>query len=152
MAIANPEGRTPAHESSSAAGRVAAREYEPTIGALVHDVLEDVSTLIRKEIQLAKSEVTADAKKGGMGAAFFVVAGVFAFLGLIFLLHSFARTIAVWLPVWAGYLIVAVILFIGAAIAAVIGKNQLSKVKGKPERTIVTSKETVEVVKKAAQG
>ena len=52
---------------------------------------------------------------------------------------------------WAGYLIVAVLLFVGAGVFALVGKGKISKVKGKPERTIATSKETVEVVKRAAQ-
>ncbi len=151
MATAYPEGTSTRIEAPTAAARVAARESEPTIGGLVHDALQDVSTLVHSEIQLAKTEITADVKKGGMGAAFFAVAGVFAFLGLIFLLHTIAQAIAVWLPVWAGYLIVAVLLFVGAGVFALVGKGKISKVKGKPERTIATSKETVEVVKRAAQ-
>lgn len=152
MATAMPEGTSTRPDAVTAAARVAARENEPTIGALVHDALEDVSTLVRSEIQLAKTEITADVKKGGQGAAFFAVAGVLAVFGLTFLFHTIARAIAVWLPVWAGYLIVTVVLFIVAATLALVGKGRISKVKGKPERTIATSKETVEVVKKAAQG
>lgn len=151
MAIAPPDGTSTGFHPSSAAARVAAREHETTIGGLVNSALKDGSTLIRSEIQLAKAEITADVKKGGQGAAFFAVAAVFAFLGLIFLLHTIAQVIAVWLPVWAGYLIVAVLLFVGAAVGALLGKGRVSKVKGKPARTIATSKETIEAVKRAAQ-
>ena len=51
-----------------------------------------------------------------------------------------------FLPLWAGYLIVTVVLFVVAGILAMLGKGRISKVKGKPERTIATSKETVEAV------
>ncbi len=149
MATSTREGSIPGPETATA--RVAARENEPTIGGLVHDALQDVSTLIRSEIELAKTEITADVKKGGQGAAFFAVAGVLAVFGLTFLLHTIAQAIGVFLPLWAGYLIVTVVLFVVAGILAMLGKGRISKVKGKPERTIATSKETVEVVKKAAQ-
>ncbi|QQS01522.1 MAG: phage holin family protein [Austwickia sp.] len=152
MATAAGEGSSARTDAATAAARVAARENEPTIGGLVHDALQDVSTLVRSEIQLAKTEITADVKKGGQGAAFFAVAGVLAVFGLTFLFHTIAQAIGVFLPLWAGYLIVTVLLFLIAGILAMVGKGRMSKVKGKPERTIATSKETVEVVKKAAQG
>ncbi|MCA0436443.1 MAG: phage holin family protein [Actinobacteria bacterium] len=156
MATAAPEGNTPRPAArpaeASAAARVAARENEPTIGGLVNDALKDVSSLVRSEIELAKVEITADVKKGGQGAAFFIVAGVLAVFGLTFLFHTLAWAIAVFLPTWAGYLIVTVLLFLIAGILAMLGKGRIAKVKGKPERTIVTAKETVEVVKAAAQG
>ncbi|MBW3084920.1 hypothetical protein KEM60_01110 [Austwickia sp. TVS 96-490-7B] len=152
MATANLSTRQFETVPTTAAERAAARADEPTIGKLVHDALQDVSSLVRSEIQLAKSEITADVRKGGKGAAFFVVAAVAAFLGVIFFLHTFARLIAVWLPVWAGYLIVALVLFAVAGVCALLGKSQIDKVKGKPERAITTSRETVEIVKAAAAG
>ena len=67
------------------------------------------------------------------------------FLGL-------AGVLAIWLPWWAGLLIVAAVLFVVAGILALVGKGQVTKVNGKPEKAIREGKETVETVKAAAQG
>ncbi len=58
---------------------------EPTIGRLVHDASRDISTLLSKEIQLAKSELKVSVKAGGMGLALFAVAGFVALLAIIML-------------------------------------------------------------------
>lgn len=131
----------------------APRPTDPSIGRLVNNALEDVSSLVRNEIALAKAEISVDVKRGGIGAAMFVVAGVFAFLGLIFLLHTIALGIfALGLPLWASYLIVTVVLLIAAAIVALIGKSKISKFNPKPERTIATTKDTIDSLKRSTSG
>lgn len=130
----------------------APRAADPTLGRLVNDALTDVSTLVRSEIALAKAEITADVKKGGVGAGMLAAAGFVALLGVIFLLHTIARAIAIVLPVWAGYLIVTLVLFVVAGILALMGKKAISKVKGKPQRAITTTKSTLDAVKASASG
>ena len=49
---------------------------EPTIGRLVNDASRDISSLISKEIQLAKSELKLSVKFAGVGIALFAAAGV----------------------------------------------------------------------------
>lgn len=147
MSTVKPEAAT--RELGAGATRPPATE-EPTIGRLVHDALEDASSLIRSEIALAKAEVSMDVKKAGRGGAMLAAAGVVALFGLTFLLHTIAIAIGEFLPLWAGYLIVAGVLLLVAVILALVGKSALQAVKGKPERTIATSKETIEAVKSAA--
>ncbi len=118
-----------------------------TLGQLVADVSKDVSTILRDEIALAKAELTGGAKSIGKGAAFLGVAAFLGLLGLIFLFHTFAQVIAVWLPVWAGYLIVTGVLFVVAAVLALIGKRAITSAETKPERAIRNAQETVEAVK-----
>lgn len=94
-----------------------------TLGAMAFDVSERVSTLVREEIELAKAEVTEKVTFLLRGSAVGIAAGVFAFLGLILLMHSIA-----WLlndlffgdNFWLGFLVEAVIFFIVAAIAGLI--------------------------------
>ncbi len=147
MSTVKPETAT--RELGAGTSRPAATE-EPTIGRLVHDALEDASSLVRNEIALAKAEVSMDVKKAGKGGAMLAAAGVVALLGVIFLLHTIAIGIAEFLPLWAGYLIVTVVLLVVAGVLALVGKKALQSVRGKPERTIATSKETIEAVKSAA--
>jgi uncharacterized membrane protein YqjE len=104
--------------------------YPPTgsdddrsVGELVFDVSERVSTLVREEIELAKAEVSEKVSKLVRGSVVGIAAGIFALLGLAMLLHAFA-----WLlndlffedTVWLGFLIEAVIWFVIAAIAGLV--------------------------------
>jgi protein-S-isoprenylcysteine O-methyltransferase Ste14 len=122
---------------------------ERTLGQLVADATQDISTIVRSEIALAKAEVTAEAKIAGKGAGMLAGAAFVGLLGLIFLFHTLANVLAVWLPLWAGYLITTVVLFVLAAILGLVGKNSMSKVKPKPERTIKNAQETIEAIKSA---
>lgn len=122
---------------------------ERTLGQLVADATQDISTIVRSEIALAKAEVTAEAKIAGRGAGMLAGAAFVGLLGLIFLFHTLANVLAVWLPLWAGYLITTVVLFVLAAILGLVGKNSMSKVKPKPERTIKNAQETIEAIKSA---
>ena len=85
--------------------------------------LQDVTTraqlIVREEIELAKVEVQTKATKLAKGAAVGAAAGVFVLAGLIYFLHFAAWGIADILgnDVWLGYLIVAVLLFLLAAVA-----------------------------------
>ena len=105
--------------------------YEPprppaddrSVGEMVFDVSERVSTLVREEIELAKTEVSEKVSSLVRGGVVGIVAGTFAFLGLILLMHSIA-----WLlndlffgdDFWAGFLIEAVLFFAIAAIAGLV--------------------------------
>jgi protein-S-isoprenylcysteine O-methyltransferase Ste14 len=120
---------------------------ERTLGQLVADATQDISTIVRSEIALAKAEVTAEAKIAGRGAGMLAGAAFVGLLGVIFLFHTMANVLAVWLPLWAGYLITTVVLFLLAAILGLVGKNSMSKVKPKPERTIKNAQETIEAIK-----
>ncbi len=100
------------------------------IGHTVAEISEKASLLVREEIALAKAEVTQKATRLGKGAAVAAVAGVFAFFGLIFLLHTLAWFFN-WLfdfdDVFWGYLIVTALLFTLAAIAGLIGIRWIKK-------------------------
>ena len=56
--------------------------------------------------------------------------------------------IAIWLPAWAGFLIMAVVLFIVTAILALVGRNALNQVNPRPDRAIAQAQETMEAVKR----
>lgn len=124
---------------------------ERTLGELVSDVTADVSQIVRSEIELAKVEIARDAKHAGKGAGFFAGAGVLGLYGLGLLFLGLAGVIAIWLPWWAGLLIVAGVLFAIAGVLALIGKGAISKVNGKPEKAIDQAQQTVEHLKGAAQ-
>lgn len=127
---------------------MATESSERTIGQLVADATHDLQGIVRSEIALAKAEVSQGAKVMATGAGLLGGAAFLGLLGLIFLFHSLARVVAVWLPVWAGYLIVTGVLFLAAAVLGILGKNTLQRAKPTPERAIEQGKETVAVLKR----
>lgn len=127
---------------------MAPESSERTIGQLVADATHDLQGIVRSEIALAKAEVTEGAKAIGKGAGLFAGAAFVGLLGLIFLFHTLARVVAVWLPVWAGYLVVTVLLFVLAAVLGLLGRNAVRSASPTPERAITQGQETVKVLKR----
>ncbi|CAN5506460.1 phage holin family protein [soil metagenome] len=89
-----------------------------SVGEIVLDVSERVTLLVREEVELAKTEITEKVTTLLKGSVVGIVAGVFALLGFVMLMHAFA-----WLlndlffedHVWLGFLIEAIIWFLIAA-------------------------------------
>jgi hypothetical protein len=109
-----------------------------SVGQLMGEVAKDLSTLMRQELELAKVEVKAEAKKAGTGAGLFGAAGFAGYMVLLFL------SIALWWALshlvghsWSA-LIVAVLWGIVAAVTFTMGKKKFQEVNPKPERTVET--------------
>ena len=91
---------------------------DASLSDAVQDVSERVSLLVREEIELAKAEVSEKVSTLVKGAVVGAAAGIFAVIGLLFLLHSLSWGFAELLDhAWLGYLITAVILFLLGALA-----------------------------------
>ena len=123
---------------------------ERTIGQLVADATHDISSIVHNEIALAKTELANDAKAAAKGAGMFGAAACVGLLGLIFLFHTVALVIHIWLPISASYGITTALLFLVAGVLALVGKKAVQRVKGKPERTIRNAQETISTVKSAS--
>ena len=98
---------------------------KPTIGSLVADLSSQASTLVRGELEYAQANLKAKVKNLGMGG---VHLGIAAFIGLYatgMLLVTFALVLAIWLPVWAGFLIVTTVLLLLAGAFALLGAKKL---------------------------
>jgi hypothetical protein len=120
-----------------------------TLGQLVSDASRDLSTIVRAEVALAKAEVKRDVVAAVTGAALFVAAGVLAFLAVILLLIAAAfGLVAAGLSPWLAFLIVAGALLLITLVLMLIGKSRLGRV-GAPERTMRSTKQTLETLKSA---
>jgi len=104
-------------------------DRDKTIGELVFEVSERTSNLVREEIELAKAEISEKVSTLARGGAVGIAAGVFAFLALILLMHSFALGLASLLGwgAWAGYLIEGVLFIAIAAGAGWFAYNSFEK-------------------------
>jgi uncharacterized membrane protein YqjE len=101
-----------------------------SVGEMVFDVSERVSTLVREEIELAKTEISEKVTSLVRGGVVGIVAGLFAFLGLILLMHSIAWLLNDLLfgdNFWLGFLVEAVLFFATAALAGYIAYGALQK-------------------------
>jgi uncharacterized membrane protein YqjE len=117
-----------------------------TAGQLVKEVTEDISTLIRKEIDLAKAELGSAIAAKAKGAAIIAIAGVLGLFALIFLLLAIRDGFDTFLWTWLSDLITAAILLVIGSIAALLAKKRLTTPIN-PELTKKTIKDDVEWAK-----
>jgi hypothetical protein len=111
-----------------------ASDAEPSIGLLIAGIQQDLTILVRGEIELAKAELRQSVAQGGLGggligaAAFLVLLAVV--LGSIALAYGL---VALGLhPGWA-FLIVAGFYLLLAGALGLLARNRLGRVRG-PER------------------
>jgi hypothetical protein len=118
-----------------------------SLGQLVGSLADNVSTLVRDEIALAKAEIGESAKRGAVGGA--LLAATAALLIMVWLLLSFAAVYGLsagtGLALWASFLIVALVYLLIALIVAFIGSRQLKKARG-PALASEAANETKEIL------
>jgi uncharacterized membrane protein YqjE len=121
---------------------------DPTIGALVHQLSEEIPELVRSEIRLAQAEVAEKGKRLGIGVGMFSAAGLVGFFALATLIATAVLALAEVLPGWAAALVVAVVLLAVAGILALLGRNKVSEGQPlKPERAVAGVHEDIATLK-----
>jgi uncharacterized membrane protein YqjE len=121
------------------------------LGDLVKQLSEQTSTLVRKELKLAQLEMQEKGKRAGIGAGLFGGAGLIAFYGGGVLIAAIVLLLATAIEPWLAALIVAVVLFAAAGVAALVGKKQVEQATPpQPEQAIESTKRDVDVVKQRA--
>ena len=110
---------------------------EGSIGDLVKDASAPISSLVRSEIELAKTEVATSAKKAGIGGGLFAAAAVILAYSSFFLFFTIAEALDTFLPRWLAFLIVFLFMLVLVGVLALVGLKQIKGVK-KPEKTIAS--------------
>jgi uncharacterized membrane protein YqjE len=124
------------------------QQTDEPIGAVVHRLSEQIPELVRSEIRLAQAELTEKGKHAGVGIGLFSGAGLLALYGLAGLLTTAVIALDLVLPLWLAALIVSVVLFAAAGVAALVGRKQVNQATpAAPERAIAGVKQDVEAVK-----
>jgi hypothetical protein len=122
---------------------------EKPLGEIVSDVTSKAQLLVREEIALAKAEVTLKVSRIAKGAIGFGLAGFFALMMLIFLLHTLSWGFASWLDVkiWVGFAITTGILLLLTGLAALFGIRMIKKgTPPVPELAIEEAQKTKKVL------
>lgn len=116
-----------------------------SIGDLVKDASAQISSLVRSEVELAKTEVAASAKKAGIAGGLFAAAAVILAYSSFFLFFTIAEALDTFLTRWLAFLIVFIIMLLLVAGLALVGLKQVKGVK-KPEKTIKSVNELKQVL------
>ncbi len=125
------------------------QDSDPTLGKLVMDAQRDISTLISKEIELAKTELKVSVKHGGLGIGLFAGAAFLGLLAVVMLSVSIAYFIN-WngdgLALHWAFLIVFALYVAIAGLLALVGLRQVKQVKA-PEKAISQGKQIPSALK-----
>ena len=125
---------------------------DESMGQLVKDLSQDISTLVRQELQLAKAEMTQKGKEAGVGAGLLGGAGVF---GLAVVGGSMATIILIlstFMPTWLAALVTTLAYAAVAAVLALRGRDRLREAGSPvPERAKESVKEDIEWAKTHAK-
>ena len=133
---------------SSVAGHgTSSPEARPSVGELLSDVTEDLSTLVRQEVELAKAEIRQSATRTGKGAGMLAGAGVGGFMVALFI------SVAAWWAIgdstghgWSALIVAAVWVIIAAGLA-LAGRKEIKSVSGLPQTA-----ESVKKIPSAVKG
>jgi uncharacterized caspase-like protein len=124
------------------------RPDDHTVGELVHDLSQQTSQLVREELALAKAEMREKGKHAGLGLGLFSGAGLLAFFGGAALIATAILALALALPAWLAALVVTLVLFAAAGVAALVGRKHVQQATpAKPEQTIGNLPRDVQAVK-----
>jgi hypothetical protein len=138
--MANLADRAPAESRDGSA---------PT-AELVRQAGDQITRLVRDELALARTEMTAKGKQAGMGAGMLGTSGVIGLFGLAALLVTVGLALDLAMPGWAAALIVAVGLLGLAGVLALAGRRRVKQVSPVPKETVGTVRADIDELKRRA--
>lgn len=127
--------------------QAASNQSNKSLGELFSELSRDLSSLMQKEVQLAKTEMSENISRTVKNAILLVVAGLFVIFALFALIVAAICGLATVVAPWMAALIVAVALLVIAAALAMIGLNALKKASLAPKQTVQTLQEDVQWAK-----
>ena len=122
---------------------MAERKDERSLGELLAELSRETGQLVRKEVELATSEMTAKARRAGAAVAVAAAGGALVHAGLLVLLAAIVIGLAqVGMPAWLSALIVALVTMIVGYVLINKGLAQLRRTSVAPTQAIESLKET----------
>lgn len=116
-----------------------------SVGDLVKDATTHASTLVRAEVELAKTEIVGEIKKALQGSIFFLLALTVLLFSSFFFFFFAAELLNVWVSRWLAFLIVFLAMVVFAVLLALLGYLRVRKIRA-PEKTINSLKEAKSVL------
>lgn len=135
--VGGPSGTDPVVGGAHAAGTGDDR----SLGQIVGDLSHDLTTLVKQELELARTELKEEATKAGKGAGMLGGAGVAGLLALMLGSFALAYLLDNWMPVELAFLIVTILWAIVGAVLAARGRKELKNANPQLPETQQTLKE-----------
>jgi MFS family permease len=138
--------------STSRPGESRADTMDRPVSELVKQLSEQTSTLVRKELELARAEMTQKGKAAGVGAGMFGGAALVGLLAVGVLTACLILALAEAMDAWLAALIVAAVYGALAGVLALTGKSKVQEATPPlPEQTKESVRQDVEQVKERAK-
>jgi hypothetical protein len=112
-----------------------------SLGELFSELAQDTSTLVRKEVQLAKTEMSQKASRVGKDVGFLAAGAALAYAGLLAVLAGVIVLVGQVIPMWLSAFLVGLVV---AAVGYFLLRRGLDALKREdlaPRQTIQTLKE-----------
>jgi uncharacterized membrane protein YqjE len=136
----------------SAANGEAGELRSHSTGDLVKQLSEQTTTLVRKEIELAKAELSEKGKVAGQGAGMFGGAAVVGLLALATLTTTILALLDKAMDLWIAALLVTLAYGAIAGVMAISGRDRVKQgMPPAPEQTVETVKEDVQWARSQAK-
>jgi xanthine/uracil permease len=120
---------------------------ERSLGELFSDLSRETSTLVRHEVDLARTEITQKASKVGKDVGTLAVGGAIAYAGFLAILAAVIIILASFIPWWLSALIVGLVVAVIGYFLVQKGLNDLKRQDMAHKQTIETVKEDTEWAK-----
>lgn len=144
----HPDDRRILHEQNMARYEAEQR----SLGSLVTELTEEVTTLFRQEVELVKTEASAKARSAKNGGIAVAIGATIAFAGILVLLMAAAYGLAAVMdPGWASLIVGGAALIIGAIIA-MVGARRLRPAQLSPERSPASVRADMNLAREKARG
>ena len=114
-----------------------------SLGELFSELAQETSTLVRKEVNLAKTEMSDKASRAGKHVGVLAAGGALAYAGLLAVLAGIITLLNSVMPLWASALLVGVVVVVGYLLV----RRSLEALK----REDFTPRETIETLKEDPQ-
>jgi hypothetical protein len=111
---------------------------EATVGQLLSALASDTGALVRKEVQLAATEMTEKAKTAAQSAGFIVAGGALLHLACIAVVLAVMAGLYPTVPAWASAAVLGLVFVIGGAILVRSGLSTLESLGTRPSETVET--------------
>lgn len=124
---------------------------DQSLGALFSELADDMSTLVRQEVQLIRTETMEKVSTAMRSVILLVAGGLVAYAGLVVVIIAAAIALGNVMPYWLSALIAGVVVIIIGAGLLMTGRTMLSNLDPVPEKTIETLKEDAKWAKEQVQ-
>ncbi|HWS79541.1 MAG: phage holin family protein [Actinomycetota bacterium] len=118
-----------------------------SIKEIVDALRPQLQELVDKQLELAKTEMTPIAKRGGLASGLLAAAGVFMLVFLIIFSLAGVYLLDVFLSLWVSALIVSGVLLLVGGILGAAGAGILRRLDPTPHRTIRTLQQNINWIK-----